>query len=152
MDLYQRLSVFPVHLPPLRDRGDDILLLAHHFASKYARELGRSPLRFSDEALHVLRDVYRWPGNVRELENLVHRMVVMIESDIIDVTDLPGPLRFSASRQADLTRPLAEVEAEYIRNVLASVEGNKTKAAEILQIDRKTLRKKLENAEDQPYV
>jgi len=151
-DLYFRLNVVTIELPPLRDRGDDILLLAHHFASKYGKELGRSALRFSDEALYVLRDVYHWPGNVRELENLVHRLVVMTESDIIDVADLPAPLRFSARGQADLTRPLAEVEAEYVRNVLASVEGNKTKAAEILQIDRKTLRKKLEKAEDPPYV
>jgi len=151
-DLYFRLNVITIELPPLRDRGDDILLLVHHFARKYGKELGRSELCFSDEALYVLKDVYRWPGNVRELENLVHRLVVMTDSDIIDVTDLPAPLRFSASCQADLTRPLAQVEAEYIRNVLASVQGNKTKAAEILQIDRKTLRKRLEKAEDQPHV
>ena len=149
-DLYFRLNVVTIELPPLRDRGDDILLLAHHFASKYGKELGRSGLRFSDEALYVLRDVYHWPGNVRELENLVHRLVVMTDGDIIDVTDLPAPLRFSAGRQADLTRPLAEVEAEYVRNVLASVKGNKTQAAEILRIDRKTLRKKLEKAQGQP--
>ena len=148
-DLYFRLNVVTIELPPLRDRGDDILLLAHHFATKYGKEMGRPRPRLSDGALHLLRNGYHWPGNVRELENVIHRLIVMTEGDDIDVPDLPAPLRFSASRDPDLTRPLAEVEAEYIRNVLAGVDGNKTKAAEILQIDRKTLRKKLEQAEGQ---
>jgi len=142
-DLYFRLNVITIELPPLRDRGDDIVLLVHHFARKYAPELGRPTPRFSDETLHVLNSNYHWPGNVRELENVVQRLLVMTESDLIEVPDLPEPLRFSAGRQADLTRPLADMEAEYIRNVLASVGGNKTRAAEILQIDRKTLREKL---------
>jgi len=80
------------------------------------------------------------------LENVVQRLLVMTEDDPIEVPDLPEPLRFSAGRQADLTRCLADVEAEYIRNVLANVGGNKTRAAEILQIDRKTLREKLRKA------
>ena len=142
-DLYFRLNVITIELPPLRDRGDDIVLLVHHFARKYSRELGRPTPRFSDETLHVLKSNYHWPGNVRELENVVQRLLVMTEDDPIEVPDLPEPLRFSAGRQADLTRPLADVEAEYIRNVLASVGGNKTRAAEVLQIDRKTLREKL---------
>ncbi|HUU94023.1 MAG TPA: sigma-54 dependent transcriptional regulator [Phycisphaerae bacterium] len=148
-DLYFRLNVVSIELPPLRDRGDDTLLLTHYFARKYGRELGRPTPRFSDEALHVLRHAYHWPGNVRELENVIHRLVVMTEGERIDVPDLPVPLRFSALRRPDLTRPLAEVEAEYVRNVLAGVGGNKTKAAEILQIDRKTLRKKMEKADGQ---
>jgi DNA-binding NtrC family response regulator len=145
-DLYFRLNVITIELPALRERGHDVLLLIHHFAGKYAKESGRPAPRFTDEALHVLEDGYHWPGNVRELENVVHRLIVMTEGDRIDVPDLPAPLRFSASRELDLTRPLAEVEAEYIRNVLASVGGNKTKAAEVLQIDRKTLREKLRKA------
>ena len=148
-DLYFRLNVITIELPPLRDRGDDILLLAHHFATKYGKELDRPTPRLSDAALHLLSSGYHWPGNVRELENVIHRLVVMTEGDRIDVPDLPAPLRFSAPRERGLTRPLAEVEAEHIRNVLASVEGNKTRAAEILQIDRKTLRKKLKEAEGQ---
>jgi len=142
-DLYFRLNVISIELPALRDRGDDLLLLTHHFTRKYAQESGRPVPRFSDEALAVLKSNYRWPGNVRELENVIQRLIVMAEGDCIEVPDLPEPLRFSAGRQPDLTRPLAEVEAEYIRNVLASVGGNKTRAAEILQIDRKTLREKL---------
>ena len=78
-----------------------------------------------------------------ELENVVHRLVVMSEGERIDVPDLPALMRFSISRQPDLTRTLAEVEAEYIRNVLSSVGGNRTRAAEILAVDRKTLREKL---------
>ncbi len=145
-DLYFRLNVITIELPPLRDRGDDILLLVHHFARKYAQESGRPTPGFSEEALRVLKGDYRWPGNVRELENVVQRLTVMMDGNLVEVPDLPEPLRFSAGRGPDLTRPLADVEAEYIRNVLASVGGNKTKAAEILQIDRKTLREKLKKA------
>jgi DNA-binding NtrC family response regulator len=148
-DLYFRLNVITIELPPLRDRGDDILLLAHHFAKKYAAESGKPTPRFSGEVMHVMKNGYYWPGNVRELENAVHRLVVMTDGDHIDVQDLPAPLRFCVARQPDLTRSLAEVEAEYVRNVLASVGGNRTQAAEVLQIDRKTLREKLKKIETQ---
>ena len=141
-DLYFRLNVINIPIPPLRERGDDILLLAHHFATKYADEFGKPTPKFSDNALQVLRN-YHWPGNVRELENVVQRLVVMTDGDIIEVSDLPSLMRFTALRETGLNRTLVEVEAEYIRNVLASVNGNKTKAAEILGIDRKTLREKL---------
>jgi DNA-binding NtrC family response regulator len=126
----------------LRQRGNDILLLAHHFATKFAEELGKPTPRFSDSALQVLRNYY-WPGNVRELENVIQRLVVMTDGDVIEVPDMPPLMRFSALREAGLNRTLAEFEAEYIRNVLASVDGNKTQAAMILGIDRKTLREKL---------
>jgi len=145
-DLYFRLNVVTIELPALRERGDDILLLSQYFAGKYAKESGRPAPQFSDEALHVLKNGYHWPGNVRELENVIHRLVIMTEGQRVEVPDLPAPLRFPAFREPSLTRPLAEVEAEYIRNVLASVGGNKTKAAEVLQIDRKTLREKLNKA------
>lgn len=141
-DLYFRLNVINIPILPLRERADDILLLAHHFATRYAKEHGKPTPKFSDNALQVLRN-YHWPGNVRELENVIQRLVVMTDGDIIEVSDLPSLMRFSALRETGLNRTLAEVEAEYIRNVLASVNGNKTKAAEILGIDRKTLRDKL---------
>ncbi|HUI54029.1 MAG TPA: sigma-54 dependent transcriptional regulator [Bryobacteraceae bacterium] len=141
-DLYFRLNVITINLPPLRERGEDVLLLIRHFAGTFARELGRPVPNFSDAALQVLRK-YRWPGNVRELENVVQRLVVMADSDLIDVPDLPSLMRFSALGRGGFDRTLAEVEAEYIRNVLASVNGNRTRAAEILGIDRKTLREKL---------
>jgi len=149
-DLFFRLNVITIDIPPLRDRGDDILLLTQHFATKFANELSKSKPRFSENALHVLRS-YHWPGNVRELENVIQRLVVMTEGDLIEVPDLPSLMRFSALQKMGLNRPLAEVEAEYIRNVLASVEGNKTRAAEILGIDRKTLREKLNKIEKKPF-
>lgn len=141
-DLFYRLNVITIAMPPLCERGDDILQLIKYFTDKFAAESGKSAPEFSDNALAALRN-YRWPGNVRELENVIHRLVVMTEGELIEVPDLPSLMRFSALRGAGLNRTLAEVEAEHIRNVLASVEGNKSRAAEILGIDRKTLREKL---------
>jgi DNA-binding NtrC family response regulator len=146
-DLYFRLNVLTIALPPLRERGDDVLLLMRHLAAKFALDLGKPVPRFSDEALRVLRN-YHWPGNVRELENVIQRLVVMTDSDLIEVADLPSLMRFSALRSSGLDRTLAEVEVEYIRNVLASVDGNRTRAAQILGIDRKTLREKLKLPEE----
>ncbi len=143
-DLFYRLNVITVAISPLRERGEDILLLARHYATKFAEELGKPPARFSDDALQVLRS-YGWPGNVRELENVIQRLILMTDGDLIEVPDLPSLMRFSALRKTGFTRTLAAVEGEYIRNVLASAGGNKTRAAEILGIDRKTLREKLKN-------
>ncbi len=145
-DLFFRLHVITISIPPLRDRKDDILFLAQHFADKYAKEMGKTVPRFSEKALEVIRN-YNWPGNVRELENVIQRLIVMNEGESIEVPDLPSLMRFSALRETGLSRTLEEVEAEYIRNVLESVNGNKTRAAEILGIDRKTLREKLKNRE-----
>jgi two-component system response regulator HydG len=143
-DLYFRLNVIGIEVPPLRERGDDILLLVRHFTVKYAREFGRPAPRFSDAVLASLL-TYPWPGNVRELENLVQRLVIMTEEPVIDVPQLPEAMRFSAARPAVVHRSLAEVEAEHIRAVLASVGNNKTSTAKILGIDRKTLREKLKS-------
>ncbi|TKJ33089.1 MAG: sigma-54-dependent Fis family transcriptional regulator [Planctomycetes bacterium B3_Pla] len=145
-DLFYRLNVITIFIPPLRERDDDILLLAHHFVTEFAAESDQSPRHFSDKALQSLRS-YNWPGNVRELENVIQRLVVMTDGDAIDVPDLPTLMRFSALRKTGFTRTLAEVEAEYISNVLASVDGNKTRAAELLGINRKTLREKLRRIE-----
>jgi len=141
-DLYYRLNVITIDIPPLREREEDILLLVQHFAIKFAKEFGKPMPRFSENALQVLKSYY-WPGNARELENIIQRLVIMSEEDIIDVPDLPSLMRFSALRGVGPNRTLAAVEAEYILSVLASVGSNKTKAAEILGIDRKTLREKL---------
>ncbi len=141
-DLFFRLNVITIAIPPLRQRGNDILMLTHHFTTKFAGELGRPTPRYSDNALQLLRNYY-WPGNVRELENVIQRLVVMTDGELVEVPDLPSLMRFSALRETGLDRTLAEVEAEYIRNVLASVNDNKTQAAKILGIDRKTLREKL---------
>ncbi len=148
-DLFFRLNVLTIAMPALRERGDDILLLAHHFVAKFAEEFGKPTPRFSDHALQVLRN-YHWPGNVRELENVVQRLVVMTDGDLVEVSDLPSLMRFTALRETGLNRTLLEVEAEYVRNVLASVKGNKTKASKILGIDRKTLREKLKRIQESP--
>ena len=141
-DLFYRIHVITIELPPLRKRGDDILSLIQHFSTKFAPEVGKGTPRFSDEALQTLRN-YHWPGNIRELENVVQRLVIMTDGDLIEVPDLPSLMRFSALRETGFHRTLAEVEAEYIRNVLGSVNGNKSQAAKILGMDRKTLREKL---------
>jgi transcriptional regulator with PAS, ATPase and Fis domain len=145
-DLYYRLNVITLEIPPLRERKEDILILTQYFAKKFAKEFDKRTLSFSDNALQVLKD-YSWPGNVRELQNLIQRLVVMAEGDIINVPDLPSHMRFSVIHGTGLNRTLAEVEAEYIQNVLSSANGNKTKTAEILGIDRKTLREKLRKKE-----
>jgi len=141
-DLYFRINVLSIDVPPLRDRDDDVLLLAQHFLGKTSEELGKKAPRFSDAVLEALRR-YHWPGNVRELENVIHRLVVMSEGETIDLPDLPSVMRFSVPRGGVRHCTLAEVEAEHVRSVLASVGGNKTRAAGILGIDRKTLREKL---------
>jgi len=141
-DLYYRLNVLTINVPPLRERENDVLLLVEYFTKRFAREFSKAAPQFSDEVLQALRN-YSWPGNVRELENLVQRLIVMSESDRITVPDLPAHMRFSVAADQGLQRTLAEVEAEHIRNVLTSVDGNKSRAAEILGIDRKTLREKM---------
>jgi len=145
-DVYFRINVVAINIPPLRKRSDDVLILAQHFAKKFANEQDRSTPAFSDEALRILKS-YHWPGNVRELENVIQRLVIMTDGDVIGVPDLPSLMRFSALRGAGVDRTLAVVEIEHIRNVLASVDDNKTKAAEILGITRKTLREKLKSSE-----
>ncbi|MDI6451788.1 sigma-54-dependent transcriptional regulator [Anaerobaca lacustris] len=140
-ELYYRINVVAIEVPPLRARVGDIPLLVRHFAEKFASELRKPVPRFSERAMAALQD-YAWPGNARELENAIQRLVVMNDDEVIEVPDLPSSARFSAQRTTVVNRTLAEVEAEHIRNVLASTGGNKTRAAQILGIDRKTLRKK----------
>jgi len=146
-DLFFRLNVITIDIPPLRERGDDIVLLIYHFAEKFSRELDKAMPKFSDKAIQVLKS-YHWPGNVRELQNVINRLVVLTEGDVIEVSDLPSLMRFSALKVTDFNRPLEDVELEYISNVLSTVGGNKSHAAEILRIDRKTLRDKLKKIEE----
>ena len=145
-DLFYRLNVLTIEVPPLRDRGDDVLELAERFLAHYAREANRPAPRFSARALAALR-AHPWPGNVRELANLVQRLVVMTEGGEIDVSDLPSLLRFSAPAGRGAGRTLAAVEAEHVLAVLAEAGGNRTRAAEVLGIDRKTLALKLRRIE-----
>lgn len=141
-DLYFRLNVITIDIPPLRERGDDIILLINHLVRKYSREYGIEMPHLTDKALDLMRR-YHWHGNVRELENIIQRVVLMAENEVIDAPDLPDIMKFPSFKEVGFNRTLEEVELEYIRNVLASVDGNRTLAAKILGIDRKTLREKL---------
>ncbi len=141
-DLFYRINVISINIPPLRERDQDILIIARHFVEKFSQEYNKSDFQFSQNALSVLQSYY-WPGNVRELENLIQSLVIMKEGTIIDTPDLPSLMRFSAMRENGFNRTLAQAERDYINNVLTMVNGNKTKAARILSITRKTLREKL---------
>ncbi|MFH1469459.1 MAG: sigma-54 dependent transcriptional regulator [Pseudomonadota bacterium] len=145
-DLFYRLNVLTLEVPPLRERTGDVPLLVRHLAARFAEEWGRAVPVFTDAALAAL-EAYDWPGNVRELENTVQRVVLMAEGDTVEVSELPPVMRFCAPRIGGRLRSLAEVEREHVRMVLAEVGGNKTRAAEVLGIDRKTLRAKLGGSE-----
>jgi len=131
-DLYYRLNVLTIALPPLRDRGNDILLLIRYFAAKFAKELGRASPRFSDKSLDAMKKrlpLARQRARVGECGSPLARDD---EGDTVEVADLPAMMRFFRSPPTRFDRSLAEVEAEYVRNVLANVGGNRTKAATIL--------------------
>jgi DNA-binding NtrC family response regulator len=144
-DLYFRLNVVKIYVPPLRERKEDIPLLVDHFLS-HPRVKGRNRKKISPEALALLMD-YDWPGNVRELENVIERAIILSKHETIQPTDLligmksldGFPFRTSQGRWL----PLRELERNYIQAVLHSTGGNKLRAARILGIDRKTLHTKL---------
>lgn len=140
-DFYYRLTVVEINVPPLRERKSDIPALIEKFLRKYGVEYKNRLLPISHDALKVL-ERYHWPGNIRELENTIQRAVIMSDGPI-DVKDLPDNLKFQIDFPDTNFLALREMEKEYVQRVLIFTEGNKTKAAEILQIDRKTLREKL---------
>jgi DNA-binding NtrC family response regulator len=142
-DLYYRLNIISIDLPPLRDRGNDILQLSSWFASKFAREFNKQVPQFDDGVLQMLKN-YKWPGNVRELENIIQRLIVFDDDGLITKSDLPDYMKTNLKESSDILKTLEEVEIEHILRVLEFTGGNKSKAAEILSIDRKTLRKKLD--------
>ncbi|MBS3764066.1 MAG: sigma-54-dependent Fis family transcriptional regulator, partial [Planctomycetes bacterium] len=150
-DLFYRLDVLRADLPTLRDRGDDIELLAQHFLREFSEKTGRTIRGFDPEVLNVFRD-YRWPGNVRELKNVVERMVIMCEDDVLGPDLLPAELRGrqavaipqpGGEKMPEALESLGELEKNYIKEVLRKTDGNKKKTAEILGIDRSTLYAKL---------
>ena len=147
-DLYYRLAVIPLHLPPLRQRREDIPLLLRHFCSKH----GAEEVRFDEAALAILQQ-YAWPGNVRELENLVERLLIMRSSSSITVEDLPDKIRLtvngSAKRSAvinlpDNGYPLEQLEREVVVEALERTNWNQSAAAKFLQIPRHTLLYRME--------
>ena len=150
-DLYYRLNVIAIHLPPLRDRRDDIQILCDEFLARIAQERGEKPKPLSQEAQGVLL-AYDWPGNVRELENALERAVVLSKGDTIDLAALPDKLTERRAEPLVAERPhvnptLDVIERAYITWVLQSEGGNKTRAAEVLGIDPSTLYRKLSRYE-----
>ncbi|HEY6008160.1 MAG TPA: sigma-54 dependent transcriptional regulator [Geobacteraceae bacterium] len=146
-DLYYRLNVIPVNLPPLRDRVEDILHLAKHFIEKYCRAMNRPLMTISKEALDALEH-YPWPGNVRELENVIERTVAMTESNHITLDDLPRNMHEDVltrvtERGVDLTKALTEMEKKMILDALVLAGGVKAQAAAMLNVNRTTLVEKM---------
>jgi two-component system response regulator HydG len=151
-DLYYRLNVITIRVPPLRERHEDIRVLAQHFLRVYAAKNGRKLDGFSAEAVERLES-YAWPGNVRELENLVERSVVLARKDRIDAEDLPeevmGVKRPPRDAILELVgTPLADIERRLLDETLRITGGNKTQAAKLLGIDVRTVARKLERRED----
>src|SRR5690606_25123217 len=140
-DLYYRLTVVEIHIAPLRERKEDIPLLVDKFLFKYGVEYKDRYVNISPEASYILQR-YDWPGNIRELENVIQRAVIMCDK-VIEVEHLPNSLKLNIEFESEKLMSLKEMEKRYIQKVLNSTNNNKTKAAEILGIDRKTIRQKL---------
>jgi two-component system nitrogen regulation response regulator NtrX len=146
-DLYFRLNVIPIFVPPLRDRAGDISLLGDHFMAELAREYGRRPKKFDPGAATGLRS-YRWPGNVRELRNVIERLIIMVPGDTISLSDL-GFLDSSAPAVHDggVLMPLLEArdrfERHYILKALAAQQGNISRTADVLGVERSNLYRKM---------
>jgi putative PEP-CTERM system response regulator len=158
-DLYFRLSVFPIQIPPLRERTKDVVTLARHFVDRFCRDLNKKPLTLTPAALDEL-EAYSWPGNVRELQNCIERAVILCDGDAIHPRHLNLSFRQPASPQAAASSPWDEIDLsgtmmETLRRVTAEVErrkveqalrdaaGNKQRAAEMLHVSYKTLLQKL---------
>jgi two-component system, NtrC family, response regulator HydG len=167
-DLFYRLNVIAVTAPPLREKREDVAVLAQHFLRVYAAKNNRTLVGFSDDALRCL-EAYAWPGNVRELENVVERAVVLARASIVEVGDLPDKITENAivlerpapgegaggdgggegTLRIRVGTPLAEVEQRMLEETLRMTRGNKTLTAKLLGIDPKTVFRKLKAAEDE---
>jgi len=148
-DLYFRLNVIPIFVPPLRDRESDVMLLADHFIAELAKEYGRRPKRVDSGAAAGLR-AYRWPGNVRELHNVIERLMIMVPGDTIGITDLAfldGSASLIATEPGAPPMPLAEArerfERDYILRTLAAQGGNMSRTADALGVERSNLYRKM---------
>ena len=144
-DLFYRINVITIPLPPLRDRKEDVPLLVNHFLQKYAQRLGKPSVKILREAMQALVN-YDWPGNVRELENMIERAVALCEEDLIERTDLPDKLTQVKIAIRDLDEyemTLDALEEQHIKKVLQKVMGDKVKASQILGINLSTLYRKL---------
>jgi DNA-binding NtrC family response regulator len=144
-DLFYRLAVLDLHIPPLRERREDIPLLAKHFLGRIAEREKRQEPHISDEAMQVLLG-YHWPGNVRELENLMEKTMIFCRAETIDLASLPWETRRArrAGREEySLKKAVKRIEKEYILKTLAATRGNRTRSAELLEISLRSLLYKL---------
>jgi len=147
-DLYWRLKVVPVEIPPLRERREDIRDLAQHFLARFAAAYGRTPQTLTPEAVTLLEN-YAWPGNIRELENLVERLAVVCDSAVIDESDLPleiavdAGMAREAARESSYDTAMGAFEKGYLRKVLVQAGWNRRRTAEKLGIGYSTLKAKL---------
>lgn len=146
-DLYYRLNVLHIQMPPLRSRREDIPLLVDHFIKEFNQKMNRKVLGAENTAIQSLM-TYDWPGNVRELENVVERWMIVCSDDVLKKADLPGEIRGSRDESRDLPDDLKQAvdayEKQHIRRVLESSDGNRSRAAERMGIDPSTLYRKLE--------
>jgi Nif-specific regulatory protein len=146
-DLYYRLNVFPITVPPLRDRASDIILIADHFAAIFSQQMGKSIVRISTPALNMLM-AYHWPGNVRELENAIERSVILSDDGVIHGYNLPPSLQTSTETGTNfgcgLDGKLNAVEYEMLIEALKTHQGNMTDAAKDLGLTRRILGLRME--------
>ena len=145
-DLFYRLNVIPIHIPPLRERVEDIPILGMEFLELVAKKVNKPMRGFSSEAMEAMTR-YAWPGNVRELENVVERTVVLAKGDLIDLRDLPPNLKDGSVRGGEVKLSLYENERLYILRTLAECNWNKKLAASVLGINRSSLYSKLKKYE-----
>ena len=151
-DLYYRINVVPIYIPPLRERKDDIELLANYFLEINNKKLHKNIKGFSKEVLLAFKN-YEWPGNVRELENIIERLVVLIDKDRIEIEDIPIELTenfYKIEKSGHLRTKINDYEKEFILKILKKNENNKTKTAKELGIHRNTLIKKLKEYSQKP--
>ncbi len=151
-DLFYRINVLLIHIPPLRSRREDVSLLIDHFITRNNARLGTRIRGVSNEARKLLLE-YAWPGNVRELENTIERAMVLAETDLLEIGDLPERIRDAldpvqvhlASGELSIKRTAAAIEQILIRRALQKTKGNRTRAADLLEISHRALLYKIKD-------
>ncbi len=151
-DLFYRLNVIPLHVPPVRERKEDMPLLVEHFLMEFSREYGIKPKKIAEDVIKIFQE-YNWPGNVRELKNIVERLMIMTKSPVIAISDIPKSLKsdishqdsaaHGAKRYSSFKDAVNDFEKEYITTILKENEWNISKTADILQLDRSHLHRKI---------
>jgi Nif-specific regulatory protein len=155
-DLFYRLNVFPIYLPPLRERGSDVILLADHFLLKYSKEMGKRVKRISTAAIEAFLS-HKWPGNVRELENCMERAVLLTKTETVDCMHLPPSVQVrekdaDRKEQSKLSSLVEAQEKTLIIEALEEAKGNQTKAARILGTTKRIIQYKISKMGIDPKI